>query len=45
MYIFITTGLHGLHDIIGRRFLFICLIRLYYNHFSSKHHFGFEAAA
>jgi len=42
---FITTGLHGLHVIIGTTFLLICLIRLYLNHFSSTHHFGFEAAA
>lgn len=42
---FITTGLHGLHVIIGSSFLFICLKRLYSNHFSSIHHFGFEAAA
>lgn len=42
---FITTGLHGLHVLIGSTFLLICLIRLYNNHFSSTHHFGFEAAA
>nr|AXS66535.1 cytochrome c oxidase subunit 3 [Curculionoidea sp. 21 KM-2017] len=42
---FMTTGLHGLHVIIGSTFLFVCLIRLYLNHFSSTHHFGFEAAA
>nr|WMQ52327.1 cytochrome c oxidase subunit III [Ceutorhynchus albosuturalis] len=42
---FMTTGLHGLHVVIGSMFLFICLIRLYLNHFSSMHHFGFEAAA
>nr|AEP27626.1 cytochrome c oxidase subunit III [Brachytemnus porcatus] len=42
---FMTTGLHGLHVIIGTIFLFVCLIRLYYNHFSSTHHFGFEAAS
>nr|YP_010029661.1 cytochrome c oxidase subunit III [Pimelocerus perforatus]QOU11167.1 cytochrome c oxidase subunit III [Pimelocerus perforatus] len=42
---FMTTGLHGLHVIIGSIFLFVCLIRLFYNHFSSTHHFGFEAAA
>nr|ARH54951.1 cytochrome c oxidase subunit 3 [Coleoptera sp. 4 AH-2016] len=41
---FMTTGLHGFHVIIGSMFLFICLIRMYYNHFSSIHHFGFEAA-
>lgn len=40
-----TTGLHGIHVIIGSLFLLICLIRLYLNHFSSTHHFGFEAAA
>nr|ALO77112.1 cytochrome c oxidase subunit 3 [Entiminae sp. GENSP01] len=42
---FMTTGLHGLHVIIGSTFLLICLMRLFYNHFSSIHHFGFEAAA
>nr|QNT26952.1 cytochrome c oxidase subunit 3 [Trigonopterus daun] len=42
---FMTTGLHGLHVIIGSLFLFVCLIRMYLNHFSSTHHFGFEAAA
>nr|ARH54291.1 cytochrome c oxidase subunit 3 [Curculionidae sp. 3 AH-2016] len=41
---FMTTGLHGLHVIIGSIFLFVCLIRMYLNHFSSTHHFGFEAA-
>nr|ATP75097.1 cytochrome c oxidase subunit 3 [Sitona callosus] len=42
---FMTTGLHGLHVIIGSTFLLVCLMRLYLNHFSSTHHFGFEAAA
>nr|YP_009692272.1 cytochrome c oxidase subunit III [Anthonomus rectirostris]QEH58477.1 cytochrome c oxidase subunit III [Anthonomus rectirostris] len=42
---FMTTGLHGLHVIIGSTFLTICFFRLYLNHFSSNHHFGFEAAA
>nr|AYN50366.1 cytochrome c oxidase subunit 3 [Litostylus pudens] len=42
---FMTTGLHGLHVLIGSTFLFICLMRLFFNHFSSIHHFGFEAAA
>lgn len=42
---FIATGFHGLHVIIGTTFLTVCLIRHYYNHFSSIHHFGFEAAA
>nr|AOY39085.1 cytochrome c oxidase subunit 3 [Ericmodes sylvaticus] len=42
---FMATGFHGLHVIIGTTFLLICLIRHYFNHFSSIHHFGFEAAA
>nr|APX39997.1 cytochrome c oxidase subunit 3 [Cryptocephalus obliteratifer] len=42
---FMTTGFHGLHVIIGTSFLTVCLIRLYMNHFSNIHHFGFEAAA
>nr|WNN67215.1 cytochrome oxidase c subunit 3 [Colasposoma dauricum] len=42
---FMATGFHGLHVIIGTTFLSVCLIRLYLNHFSSIHHFGFEAAA
>nr|AFU50172.1 cytochrome c oxidase subunit III [Exema canadensis] len=42
---FMATGFHGLHVIIGTTFLMICLSRLYLNHFSKIHHFGFEAAA
>lgn len=42
---FVATGFHGLHVIIGTTFLFICLGRLRMAHFSSSHHFGFEAAA
>jgi cytochrome c oxidase subunit 3 len=42
---FIATGFHGIHVIIGTLFLLTCLIRHELNHFSSKHHFGFEAAA
>ncbi len=42
---FLATGFHGFHVIIGTIFLFICSLRLYYFHFSSQHHFGFEAAA
>lgn len=42
---FIITGFHGFHVIIGRIFLLIILIRIYYNHISSYHHFGFEAAS
>nr|AZH80972.1 cytochrome c oxidase subunit III [Caridina cf. multidentata VDM-2018] len=42
---FVATGFHGLHVIIGSTFLLVCLYRMYMCHFSSKHHFGFEAAA
>nr|YP_010944514.1 cytochrome c oxidase subunit III [Chilocorus rubidus]WMB96364.1 cytochrome c oxidase subunit 3 [Chilocorus rubidus] len=42
---FMATGFHGIHVLIGTTFLSICLIRLTLNHFSSTHHFGFEAAA
>nr|YP_009441648.1 cytochrome c oxidase subunit III [Monotoma quadricollis]AOY39167.1 cytochrome c oxidase subunit 3 [Monotoma quadricollis] len=42
---FMATGFHGLHVIIGTTFLFVCFMRQLFNHFSSTHHFGFEAAA
>nr|YP_004285950.1 cytochrome c oxidase subunit III [Bycanistes brevis]ADM26331.1 cytochrome c oxidase subunit III [Bycanistes brevis] len=42
---FVATGFHGLHVIIGSSFLTICLLRLIKFHFTSNHHFGFEAAA
>nr|AUY55037.1 cytochrome c oxidase subunit III [Chelodina oblonga] len=42
---FVATGFHGLHVIIGSTFLMICLLRQMKYHFTSNHHFGFEAAA
>jgi len=42
---FVATGFHGLHVLIGRTFLLVCLIRLFLHQFSTGHHFGFEAAA
>nr|YP_009704169.1 cytochrome c oxidase subunit III [Prismognathus prossi]QEN73227.1 cytochrome c oxidase subunit III [Prismognathus prossi] len=42
---FMATGFHGIHVIIGTTFLAVCLYRHVNNHFSSIHHFGFEAAA
>lgn len=42
---FVATGFHGLHVLIGSTFLLICLIRVILHHFSTGHHFGFEAAA
>nr|YP_009905745.1 cytochrome c oxidase subunit III [Oreolalax omeimontis]QLG90106.1 cytochrome c oxidase subunit III [Oreolalax omeimontis] len=42
---FVATGFHGLHVIIGSLFLSVCLLRLSLHHFTTSHHFGFEAAA
>nr|AVY52254.1 cytochrome c oxidase subunit III [Cyrtodactylus peguensis]BBD20466.1 cytochrome c oxidase subunit III [Cyrtodactylus peguensis] len=42
---FVATGFHGLHVIIGTTFLLICLLRQTKFHFTTGHHFGFEAAA
>ena len=42
---FVATGFHGLHVLIGRSFLLVCLVRVWLQHFSTGHHFGFEAAA
>nr|YP_009255834.1 cytochrome c oxidase subunit III [Anguis cephallonica]ANE20397.1 cytochrome c oxidase subunit III [Anguis cephallonica] len=42
---FVATGFHGLHVMIGSTFLLICLIRQIKHHFTTHHHFGFEAAA
>nr|AMW67793.1 cytochrome c oxidase subunit III [Chasmoptera huttii] len=42
---FMATGFHGLHVIIGTTFLMVCFFRHINFHFSSNHHFGFEAAA
>jgi len=42
---YLATGFHGFHVFIGTCFLAVCLVRLHLNHFTSQHHFGFEAAA
>ena len=42
---FMATGFHGFHVIIGTLFLAVCLFRLIKYHFTTTHHFGFEAAA
>jgi cytochrome c oxidase subunit 3 len=42
---YMATGFHGFHVVIGTIFLTVCLGRLYFNHFTREHHFGFEAAA
>nr|AAV49049.1 cytochdrome c oxidase subunit III [Perga condei] len=42
---FLTTGFHGLHVLIGTTFLIVNFFRMKNDHFSTNHHFGFEAAA
>ena len=42
---FMATGFHGAHVIIGTIFLIVTLFRALAGHFTSKQHFGFEAAA
>jgi heme/copper-type cytochrome/quinol oxidase subunit 3 len=41
---YMTTGLHGLHVLVGTIFLAVCLARHYLGHFTPTHHVGFEAA-
>ena len=42
---FMATGFHGFHVLIGTTFLTVCLIRQLKYHFTTSHHFGFEASA
>ena len=42
---YMATGFHGFHVFIGTCFLIVCLIRLFFGHFTQENHFGFEAAA
>ncbi len=42
---YMATGFHGFHVLIGTIFLAVCLYRTYIGHFTSRQHFGFEAAA
>jgi cytochrome c oxidase subunit 3 len=41
---YMATGFHGFHVFIGTVALFVSFIRIVLNHFTNKHHFGFEAA-
>ena len=40
---FASTGLHGMHVIVGTIFILIGFIRIVLYHFTSEHHLGFEA--
>jgi cytochrome c oxidase subunit 3 len=42
---YMTTGFHGFHVLIGTCFLIVCFVRLYYDHFTTESHIGFECAA
>jgi cytochrome c oxidase subunit 3 len=42
---YMATGFHGFHVFVGTCFLTVCLFRIFLNHFTREHHFGFEAAA
>jgi cytochrome c oxidase subunit 3 len=42
---FMATGFHGFHVLVGTIFLLVCLFRAMAGGFTSKQHFGFEAAA
>jgi len=42
---FMLTGFHGFHVTLGTIILIVMLCRVLKGHFSSKNHFGFEAAS
>jgi cytochrome c oxidase subunit 3 len=41
---YMATGFHGFHVFIGTVALLVSFIRSIMNHFTDKHHFGFESA-
>ena len=41
---YMATGFHGFHVFIGTLALFVSLVRVILNHYTNKHHFGFESA-
>lgn len=41
---YLTTGLHGIHVIIGTLFLLVGLVRLIKYHYTKNHHFGLVLA-
>ena len=41
---FASTGLHGLHVIVGTLFILVGFFRLFLYHLTSEHHLGFESA-
>ena len=41
---YLATGFHGFHVFVGTIALFVSFIRIILNHFTNRHHFGFESA-
>lgn len=41
---YMATGFHGFHVFVGTVALVVSFIRIILNHFTNKHHFGFESA-
>ena len=41
---YLATGFHGFHVFIGTLALLVSFVRIVSNHFTNKHHFGFESA-
>ena len=41
---YMATGFHGFHVFVGTIALIVSFIRIVLNHFTNKHHFGFESA-
>ena len=41
---FASTGLNGLHVLVGTTFILVCLFRIISYHLTDQHHVGFESA-
>ena len=41
---FCSTGLHGIHVLIGTLFILVGLVRIYFYHLTDTHHLGYEAS-
>jgi cytochrome c oxidase subunit 3 len=41
---FASTGLHGLHVIVGTLFILVGFFRILYYHSTNNHHLGYESA-
>lgn len=41
---YLATGFHGFHVFVGTIALVVSFVRIILNHYTNKHHFGFESA-